>query len=453
MSVFWVHASNGERFRQAYASIAQECQVPGYDNPKGNILQLVKRWLEQIDCGRWLMVIDNADDTQLFFGRLRDAEGALSPNGSGDLGRYIPECAHGSILVTTRNKQTSSKLTKGRRPIEVGKMGEVETDQLLRTRLEDDDLDSDDLSKLSSLLEHLPLALVQAAAFVQENSLSVREYLKLLEKSDRHLVELLSEGFETVGRDSETPHAVAETWVVSFEQIQRQNSLAAELLSLMSLFDRQAIPLEFLSNYNEPQEDQEPRKEIELTKALGVLKAFSFITEDKGHRLDMHRLVQLVTQKWLVKKGTICQFAGRALQSVSHAYPFGRYESRVLCSIYLPHVHTVLKFKGSGSKDELVARASLLHNTAGFFDYQGLWKDAEKLQAQATELRREVLGEEHSDTLTSMANLASTYRNQGRWKEAEELFVQVIETSLRVLGEEHPDTLSSMANLALTYTN
>ena len=50
------------------------------------------------------------------------------------------------------------------------------------------------------------------------------------------------------------------------------------------------------------------------------------------------------------------------------------------------------------------------------------------------ETRKRVLGEEHPDTLTSMANLASTYRNQGRWKEAEELEVQVMETRKRVLG-------------------
>jgi putative hemolysin len=64
-----------------------------------------------------------------------------------------------------------------------------------------------------------------------------------------------------------------------------------------------------------------------------------------------------------------------------------------------------------------------------------------------------VLGEEHSDTLTSMANLASTYWNQGRWKEAEELQAKATETCKRVLGEEHPSTLTSMANLASTYRN
>jgi hypothetical protein len=61
-----------------------------------------------------------------------------------------------------------------------------------------------------------------------------------------------------------------------------------------------------------------------------------------------------------------------------------------------------------------------------------------------------VLGEEHPDTLSAMANLAATYRNQGRSKDAEELEVKVMEARSRVLGEEHPHTLTAMANLAHT---
>lgn len=63
------------------------------------------------------------------------------------------------------------------------------------------------------------------------------------------------------------------------------------------------------------------------------------------------------------------------------------------------------------------------------------------------ETRKRVLGNEHPDTLTSMAHLAWTFWNQGRWKEAKELEVQVMETSKRVLGQERPDTLTSMSNL------
>ena len=37
------------------------------------------------------------------------------------------------------------------------------------------------------------------------------------------------------------------------------------------------------------------------------------------------------------------------------------------------------------------------------------------------EASQRLLGHEHSDTLTSMANLATTYSNQGRLTEADEL--------------------------------
>ncbi|KAK0729439.1 hypothetical protein B0H67DRAFT_479222 [Lasiosphaeris hirsuta] len=452
VSVFWVHASSAERFRQSYASIAQECQVPSYDDPKMDMLLLVKKWLERQDCGRWLMVIDNADDTQVFFGQPTEPikTGTSSPDRN--LARYLPECTHGAILVTTRNRQTGLRLAQGKGPIEIRNMDEDESGQLLRITLNGVSATAAELSTLSSRLEYLPLALVQATSFMQENAISASDYLQLLNKSDQNLVDLLSEEFESVGRDSGTPRALAETWILSFEQIQQQDVFTGEILSLMSLFDRQAIPPKFLS-YNKHQHTGEPMTEIRFIKALGVLKAFSFVTEDKDHKLNMHRLIQLVTRKWLVNKGTMQRFTGQALLAVSQAYPYGNYKNRTVCGAYLPHAYAVLESEDTESKDERAARASLLHCVAGFFSYQGRWKDAEKFQLKAVKWRKVVLGDEHPDTLTSIANLASTYRNQGRWKEAETLEVQVMEMRKKVLGDEHPDTLTSIANLASTYWN
>jgi len=65
----------------------------------------------------------------------------------------------------------------------------------------------------------------------------------------------------------------------------------------------------------------------------------------------------------------------------------------------------------------------------------GYWDEAEQLEVPVMETKKRVLGEEHLDTLTSTANLASTYRNQGRWKEAEQLQVQISETRKRVLRD------------------
>ena len=57
------------------------------------------------------------------------------------------------------------------------------------------------------------------------------------------------------------------------------------------------------------------------------------------------------------------------------------------------------------------------------------------------EKRKDLLGEDHPDTLTSMGNLAAIYMNQGQWKEAEALEVVVMEKRKHILGQEHPDTL------------
>ena len=84
---------------------------------------------------------------------------------------------------------------------------------------------------------------------------------------------------------------------------------------------------------------------------------------------------------------------------------------------------------------------------------QGHWKEAEVLEVVVMEKRKQMVGDDQSDTLTSMGNLASTYRNLRRWKEAEAIEVVVMEKMRHVLGEDHPDTLTSMGNLASTYWN
>ncbi|KAK6344064.1 hypothetical protein TWF696_007710 [Orbilia brochopaga] len=450
-SVFWVHASNAERFRQSFTSIAQECRIPGYDDSKSDVLPLVKKWLESKDRGFWVMIIDNADDAQLFFGQQNRAQSGQASRNEGNMSRWLPECAHGSIVITTRDKQAALKLAKGKSPIEVSKMDDNESDQLLRTKLEVTGLEYDELSALSSRLENLPLALAQAAAFIQENCITVDQYIKLLDGSDQQVIDLLSEEFETVGRDSETSRAVAKTWILSFEQIQRQNTFASELLAIMSFFDRQAIPTEFLTCYGEGKEEN--RGEMALVKALGVLKAFSFVTMGKDETLDVHRLVQLVTRKWLDREQMIDKFAGLALLAVSNAYPFVEFENWPTCRKYLPHAYSVLQYKGSGPADENLARASLLHSVGTYLYSSGLWKDAERLLLEAVEMKGRLLGEEHIHTLTSMGNLALTFRNQGRWEEAEELGVQVIKALTEKLGADHLDTLTSMGNLALTFWN
>ncbi|UKZ61236.1 uncharacterized protein TrAtP1_002504 [Trichoderma atroviride] len=450
VSVFWIHASSAAQFRQAFESIAKAYDIPGYAEPKVDMLLVVKHWLEEKDHGEWFMIIDNADDIQLFFGQ---PAGTVTIEAKDDknLARYLPECAHGTILITTRNKQVGVRMTKGQQPLEVLRMNGEESVQLLRAKLGDINTTSTELSTLSSQLEHLPLALVQAAAFIQETCITVHKYLQLLSNSDIDIMHLLSRDFETVGRDTEAPQAVAQTWMLSFQQIQQQHVLASELLSFMSMLDRHAIPAQFMSCYVEQAGNGVPRGEIELTEALGILKAFSFVTEETSGSFDMHRLVQLVTRKWLTSQGTIGRFSTKALMMVSKMYPFGSYETRTKCSAYLSHANAVLQLDGLTSRDEKKARAYLLHCIAAYFDFEGKWSQAEMFNIEARDILRELLGHDHPYTLTSMANLTLIYRDQGRWKEAEDLAVQVMENRKIKLGADHPDILISINNLATIY--
>lgn len=453
-SVFWIHASSVEKFSEGYASIANECRIFGHEDATFNALSTVRDWLESKESGKWLLVIDNADDMQLFFPHNEPSK--LKANTESGMAQFIPQCPHGNVLITTRNMQVGSRLTKGKFPIEVGKMDENEATQLLRQGLQEGDESEKTLVELSSRLEFLPLALVQAAAFIQENSITVGEYLELLDGSQNDLVELLDEEFETVGRGSDTPRAVAQTWMLSFQQIERQYLFASELLSLMCFFDRQKIPLDFVDFYARETLPTESNTKLQLVKALGVLKAFCFIRAEKGGDHTMHRLVQLVTRTWLARKGRIAEFTRHAFSAVSDFYPYAEFddaewwkEDMATCTAYLSHARSVLEAQIIETEEDRLIRASVLHRVGSFFRFQGRYRESESLQREGLSIRRELLGEEHLQTRVTISDLAGSLADLGRFEESDKLLKGLIETLRRLYGDDHEETLNAMGNLAV----
>jgi hypothetical protein len=73
--VVWIHASNPTRFEQGYRDIADKIPIPGREDPKADILQLVCAWLSDRRNGQWLMILDNADDDSVFFAADEDGAG------------------------------------------------------------------------------------------------------------------------------------------------------------------------------------------------------------------------------------------------------------------------------------------------------------------------------------------------------------------------------------------
>jgi hypothetical protein len=56
-----------------YCRIGEATNIDGWEDPKANVLQLVRSWLCDEDNGRWVVVVvNNADDPDVFLTRPRE---------------------------------------------------------------------------------------------------------------------------------------------------------------------------------------------------------------------------------------------------------------------------------------------------------------------------------------------------------------------------------------------
>ena len=107
-----MHASTFERFDQAFKDIARRLNLPGWDDPKTNTLQVVSDWLTDEDRPHWLIELDSADDAVMFFNsREETSEGTAIHQYALPLSMYLPQTSKGPILVTSRNRQAALRLT------------------------------------------------------------------------------------------------------------------------------------------------------------------------------------------------------------------------------------------------------------------------------------------------------------------------------------------------------
>ncbi|MCJ1251979.1 hypothetical protein MMC30_009217 [Trapelia coarctata] len=486
--VFWVHASNAARFKQSYRDIASCVKAYGRQNPKMNILQLVHDWLRNERKGKWVLILDNVDDISYLFeaqsafqdGQTNELEGK---NGQ-PLIRYLPRCPNGSILITTRNKLAALKLVEERDIIVVEPMKPADALTLLQKKLGNQD-NSNEVSKLAALLEFMPLAIVQAAAYIsqQRPRYSVQQYLEDFRKSDGKKASLLNYEGGQLRRDWEAKNSIITTWQISFDHIRQIRQSAADLLSLMSLFDRQGISEALVRNrveiktsnqfqhkrrprairyiirvFDRNSKSQEAHEENsehadEFENDLLMLRNYSFIsvTEDRT-TFEMHALVQLAMRKWLEASGQLEKWRQQFVRNLCAEFPTGEYENWERCQALFPHAKSAAAQQPEGQRS-LRDWASILYKAAWYAWRMGDGVEAEKMSVQVVRVRRKMLGKKHEDTLEGIAMLGLAYNLRGLWEAAEELEVQVMETSKKKLGADHPDTLTSMANLASTMAN
>lgn len=435
-AVFWVHASNRTRFEQSYREIADALKLPGRDDPQQNVLQLVEAWLKRAESGTWLMVLDNADDPRIFF----DPE---SDDAEAELLKYLPQSSNGTVLVTTRYKRAAPVICE-ENIIEVPPMTSPEACALLEKKLNRQVQPNDKYNELLMDLEYLPLAIAQAAAFITYNSININEYLRIFRENESNMGRLMTEPFADRRRDRQVPNSVIATWSLSFDQIRREDSNAVEVLSLMSVLDRQGIPQSLVTKAF-------AFDSLDLTKALGRLKSFYLIVPYKDEEsYDMHRLVQISTRTWLASSSALQRWQLRALAVLAEAFPVTGFQLRPerwpICSEYLPHADAVLGYITQEKVDSL-NKLKILYLTACYVDDTGNDKDAERRYRETVNLGEAVLGPDNADNLETLDILGATVRSQGRFAEAEAIHRRVLDGLMKVRGPDHPATWACYGNL------
>ncbi|KAF1348286.1 TPR-like protein [Lizonia empirigonia] len=298
-----------------------------------------------------------------------------------------------------------------------------------------------------------------------------------LSRSDRKKTSLLDYDGGSLRRDVEAKNAILLTWQISFGHIRHARSSAADLLSLMSFFDRQGIPEELVRsqewsesedessdviNADEKDSDSDSDSDSDNSESeasiddsfeedIAMLRDYSLIalTTDRT-TFDIHRLVQLATRKWIKENGHLETWKERYITNLNAAFPAGNFENWAQCEPLYPHAKAAL-LQQPKSKKSLVKWDYLLYHAAQYAFKKGNLSDAEEFSVRSIEICEQLFGEENQSTLITKGLFRLVLKYTGRSKEAEELELQVVEIRKRVLGEEHPGTLTSMNNLASTY--
>lgn len=457
-SIFWIHCGTADRFRQGLLDVGTECRVAGIADRNNNRLLLLKDWLQRKTDFKWLMILDNADDPTIF----RDAQDLGESNQNQvDLSSYIPDCEHGSILITTRDLKVGRRLANGRSPLQINKMSREEAVMMLKSRLStrgeaspitpaspvsyQQPVSDIDLLRLAKSLDYLPLAMVQAAGFITENAISIGRYESLFKNDDVSAVKLLQYNVEESGRDLDIPSSLYATWRLSIEQIQEAYPKSAELIFLMAHYEQLQIPTSLLMHHV-------GHGVVEFTTIIGVLLRFSLINKGRDGTYNMHRLVQLIVKGWLVASRTAGEWQSEALRLLSSHFPSGEYETWMVCASLESHAVKMIHTPGMKDADKSLL-GTLQMNLAWYYSTRGRWSSSEEHARAACNTLQEAHGLRHRETLAAKIKFAHILKQNTKLQEAELVIRQTIDESKALFGSkdnQYFDALDIFALIAQT---
>ncbi|KAG7413045.1 Nephrocystin-3 [Fusarium oxysporum f. sp. rapae] len=408
-SVFWVPALSHASFEHACMEIIYACSIPTADSD--NAIKAVRQYLSSKRAGKWFLVVDNADDAQTVMGSMGAESGIY---------RSLPQSDKGRILFTTRYRKVAVSVA-GRNILDVPAMSQGEARSYLKEALiREISLDDPVANHLLTILTHLPLAITQAAAYINENQISLTRYVQLFENTDRDRIELLSAEFQDDTRYEQSKNPVATTWFISFNQIRKADELASRILMFLACVEPKAVPQSMLPKGESQQQ---------LTRSIGILCGYRFLVTVEEKTLAENHPSRLASEQELAIAYQVNGHIAKAVELLEH----------------------VVKVQETTLAENHPSRLASQHALAGAYEANGQITEAVELLEHVVAVEATTLVENHPSRLASQHVLARAYQVNGHIEKAVELLEHVVKVQETTLAENHPSRLASQHELARAY--
>ena len=438
-------------------------QNSGVDDSVDSVLQWISFLQEE-----WLIVFDNAD---------------VPPPQVVE--KFIPPGNRGNILITSRNRYMG-RIVSSENRIEIEEMKEADAITLLLKASCLDPLPEHlEVSKnIVTELGCIPLAIDHAGAYIDAGRCDIDQYLRLFSV---HRQALMSDA--TFTGASKYNKTVYGTWDLSFKELERRSGghsspegaqaaqAAISILQICAFYHHTNISKDIFRSAAEKAINQVDSNRIRnlphaitlldytllgldnnghwdeliFGQGMSVLLSFSLMKREQSLKtFSIHPLMHYWSRERMSKSDQQKNcLIGSTILSCAISWEFETQDYKLRRLIF-PHIKAnILHEQQIGLTKQYYD--DIWTNFALVLGENGDLSSAEQLEVQVMDMRKKLLGAEHPDTLTSMANLTLTYHDQGRWKEAEQLDIQVMDKRKKLLGAEHPDTIDSMGSLARTY--
>jgi tetratricopeptide (TPR) repeat protein len=381
-----------------------------------DVCRALGRFLDQ--CGDWLLIFDNVPAAE-------------------NVRRFLPRLRTGHAIITSRNPNWQ----------EIGpsihvqplKRKESVSFLLQRTGVQE----AEAAQKLSQALGDLPLALEQAAACVQNTQITLGEYLS-------HYEGYWAELLKTHRPEREYPDSVAMTWELSLRQVEREQPMAAELMSLCAYLSPEGIELNLLQQgapFLPAGLAGVVGNPLRVESAVGELRRYSLVDVEQ-RRVSFHPLVGALARDRLDDAGRK-RWAESAVRMLGELFLFdsGNVQTWARCAPLLPHAMAAA-MQAEAAEAAPTETAGLLNEVGRYLHKRAQFAEAEQVLLRALAIVRRVFGAEHVRMSAVANNLGRVYRSLGQWEQAHEQFTLAMKCDQAAYGSMHPHVAEVANNLA-----